>query len=80
MNVLIFGAVGCWLLLKVWKAVAAEEFRYVTGRSRTDSQTRGVIRKSERPAAFYSAVTAVLLLGTFLLISAAASLTGMISH
>jgi hypothetical protein len=73
MNVLIFGAIGCWLLSKAWKAITTEVFHYVTGRSPAHSETRGVIRKSERPIAFYSAVTAVLLSGTFLLIIAAAN-------
>ena len=45
-----------------------------------DSKTRRVLRKSERPKAFYSAVTAVLLLGTFLLIIAAAGLSRMFSY
>ena len=71
---------GCWLLSMAWKSITTGVFHYVTGRSKHDSNTRWVLRKSERPVAFYSTVTAVLLLGTFLLISAAAGLPDMISH
>ena len=80
MNILISCAMGSWLLLMARKSIMTGVFHYVTGRSKRDSNTRRVLRKSERPIAFYSAVTAVLLLGTFLLISAAAVLPDMISH
>jgi hypothetical protein len=77
MNILISGAMGCWLLSMAIKSIMTGTFHYVTGRSMRDSKTRRVLRKSERPKAFYSAV---LLLGTFLLIIAAAGLSRMFSH
>lgn len=80
MNILISGAMGCWLLSMAIKSIMTGMFHYVTGRSTRDSKTRRVLRKSERPKAFYSAVTAVLMLGTFLLIIAAAGLSRMFSY
>ena len=79
MNI-IYGAIGCWLLSMAWMSITTGMFHYVTGRSKRDSNTRRVLRKSERPVAFYSAVTVVLLVGTFLLIIAAAELLRLISH